>query len=242
MARNTHPELTRERIINAATELFTDRGYDKTSMQDIIDATGGLSKGAVYHHFRSKEDLFDAVADRMMTAMSGPASDEGWARGRTEAGASQAQPLPEQPSALEELQSLFSPAQARKRLEAANLMFHGFKPKSNPKMIGLEFTAMVNDREDFVDTFTRGNLDGSMHVQNADEAAEVFRLLANMWLLPFYHPGTRTELHSRAVCFFTIMQGLGIPLEDRGFSDMLTTFGTDAGEPEEAGHDSIKKP
>ena len=70
MARNAHPELTQERIIKAATGLFTSRGYDKTSMQDIIDATGGLSKGAVYHHFQSKEDLFDAVADRLMRTMS----------------------------------------------------------------------------------------------------------------------------------------------------------------------------
>ena len=45
MARNAHPELTQERIIQAATELFTRQGYDKTSMQDIIDATGGLSRG-----------------------------------------------------------------------------------------------------------------------------------------------------------------------------------------------------
>ena len=70
MARNAHPELTQERIVEAATELFTSQGYDKTSMQDIINATGGLSKGAVYHHFRSKEDLFDAVADRLMNTMS----------------------------------------------------------------------------------------------------------------------------------------------------------------------------
>ena len=45
MARNAHPELTQERIIKAATELFARQGYDKTGMQDIIDATGDLSKG-----------------------------------------------------------------------------------------------------------------------------------------------------------------------------------------------------
>ena len=44
MARNAHPELTQERIIKAATELFTRQGYDKTGMQDIIDVTGDLSK------------------------------------------------------------------------------------------------------------------------------------------------------------------------------------------------------
>ena len=214
MARNAHPELTQERIIKAATELFTSQGYDKTSMQDIIEATGGLSKGAIYHHFRSKEDLFDSVTDRLMNTMSETTS-------KTLVQAKQG-------TALEQLQSLFSPKQARKRLEAADLMFHKFNPKANPKMIGMEFTALVDERDDFVDLFKQGNQDGSLHVDHVEQTAEIFRLLANMWLLPFFHRGTQAELRTRAACFFSIMQGLGIPLQDQGFSDMLAYFGTDA--------------
>ena len=213
MARNAHPELTQERIIKAATGLFTSRGYDKTSMQDIIDATGGLSKGAVYHHFQSKEDLFDAVADRLMRTMS-ETTDK--TRPRTEQG-----------TALEQLQSLFSPGRAQKRLEAAELMFRKFNPKANPKMIGMEFTAMVDERDDFVDLLKQGNQDGSLHVDHVEQAAEILRLLANMWLLPFFRRGTQAELRTRAACFFTIMQSLGIPLQDQGFSDLLASFGTD---------------
>ena len=214
MARNAHPELTQERIIEAATELFTSQGYDKTSMQDIINATGGLSKGAVYHHFRSKEDLFDAVADRLMNTMSEETS-------KTNAGSKQG-------TALEQLQSLFSPERARKRMQAADLMFRKFNPKANPKMIGMEFTALVDERSDFVGLIKEGNRDGSMHVDHIEQTAEIFRLLANMWLLPFFRRGTQTELRTRAACFFSVMQGLGIPLEDQGFSDLLASFGTDA--------------
>lgn len=214
MARNAHPELTEERIIKAATELFTRKGYDKTSMQDIVNATGGLSKGAVYHHFQSKEDLFDAVSNRLMDAMS-ETTIEAHARSK-------------QGTALEQLQSLFSPERARKRLEAADLMFREFNPKANPKMIGMEFTALVDERVDFVDLIKQGNQDGSMHVDHVEQTAEIFRLLANMWLLPFFRRGTQAELHTRAACFFSILQGLGIPLEDQGFSDLLASFGTDA--------------
>ena len=214
MARNAHPELTQERIIKAATGLFTSRGYDKTSMQDIIDATGGLSKGAVYHHFQSKEDLFDAVADRLMNTMS---ETTGKNHARTKQG-----------TALEQLQSLFSPKRAQKRLEAANLMFRKFNPKANPKMIGMEFTSLVDERDDFVDLIKQGNQDGSMHVDQVEQAAEILRLLSNMWLLPFFRQGTQAELRTRAACFFSIMQGLGIPLQDQGFSDLLASFGTDA--------------
>lgn len=42
-----------------------EKGYEHTSIQDIIDHLGGLSKGAIYHHFKSKEDLLVAVTDAM---------------------------------------------------------------------------------------------------------------------------------------------------------------------------------
>ena len=122
---------------------------------------------------------------------------------------------------------LFTPRRAQKRLEAANLMFRKFNPKANPKMIGMEFTALVDERDDFVDLITQGNQDDSMHVDQVEQAAEIIRLLANIWLLPFFRQGTQAELRTRAACFFSIMQGLGIPLQDRGFSDLLASFGTD---------------
>ena len=64
MARNKHPEQTVTRILDTASCPLFQKGYDKTTLQDIIDATK-LSKGAIYHHFASKEDIFYAVCDRI---------------------------------------------------------------------------------------------------------------------------------------------------------------------------------
>ena len=64
MARNRHPEQTMERILEEASRLFLQKGFEKTSMQDIMDATG-LSKGAIYHHFASKEDILLRIGARM---------------------------------------------------------------------------------------------------------------------------------------------------------------------------------
>ena len=50
MARNKYPEETVKLIVEVATRLFTEKGYDATSLQDIINETK-LSKGAIYHHF-----------------------------------------------------------------------------------------------------------------------------------------------------------------------------------------------
>ena len=65
MARNKHPEETVNRILSVSFRLFMEKGYEHTSIQDIINQLGGLSKGAIYHHFKSKEDILLAVTDRM---------------------------------------------------------------------------------------------------------------------------------------------------------------------------------
>ena len=45
--------------------LFLEKGYDQTTIQDIVDGLKGMTKGAVYHHFKSKEEIMSAVGDRM---------------------------------------------------------------------------------------------------------------------------------------------------------------------------------
>ena len=65
VARNKHPEETVNLILDVAFRLFMEKGYEHTSIQDIIDHLGGLSKGAIYHHFKSKEDILVAVTDRI---------------------------------------------------------------------------------------------------------------------------------------------------------------------------------
>jgi AcrR family transcriptional regulator len=50
------PEVTIEKILEKSGTLFNTQGYKATSLSDITDATG-LTKGAIYRHFKSKEDL-----------------------------------------------------------------------------------------------------------------------------------------------------------------------------------------
>jgi AcrR family transcriptional regulator len=55
-------QTTRERLIAVATRLFADRGYEDTSIEAVLHKSG-LSRGALYHHFASKEALFEAVLE-----------------------------------------------------------------------------------------------------------------------------------------------------------------------------------
>lgn len=61
MARNKYPEKTVEQILEAATKLFTEKGYEQTTILDIVGGMQGLTRGAFYHHFKSKEEVFDAL-------------------------------------------------------------------------------------------------------------------------------------------------------------------------------------
>lgn len=60
MARVRDFDRTRTLLIRAASELFGTQGYDRTSVDRII-RQAGVSKGAFYHHFSSKEEILDAV-------------------------------------------------------------------------------------------------------------------------------------------------------------------------------------
>lgn len=62
------PEVRRGELLDIAEALFAERGYDATPVSAIIDCAG-LSKGAFYHYFESKEDLLDVLAGRVADEM-----------------------------------------------------------------------------------------------------------------------------------------------------------------------------
>ena len=55
-------------ILDAAEELFAARGYEETSTGDILDRVG-IARGTLYYHFRSKEEILDALIGRLNEAM-----------------------------------------------------------------------------------------------------------------------------------------------------------------------------
>jgi AcrR family transcriptional regulator len=66
MARIRNFDHTRTLLIKTAAQLFSTQGYDRTSVESII-AKAGVSKGAFYHHFSSKDEMLDAVTSQLDT-------------------------------------------------------------------------------------------------------------------------------------------------------------------------------
>jgi AcrR family transcriptional regulator len=55
-----------ERLMRVSVELFAEQGYAQTSVQQIVDAAG-VTKGALYHYFTSKDDLLFDIYDRLLS-------------------------------------------------------------------------------------------------------------------------------------------------------------------------------
>jgi AcrR family transcriptional regulator len=62
-------EATRGALLQAARELFTEQGFAATSRDEIAEAAG-VTRGALYHHFSSKEGLFRAVVEQLEEEMT----------------------------------------------------------------------------------------------------------------------------------------------------------------------------
>lgn len=63
--RSYDSERVRQDVLSEAEGLFSRKGYTATSIADISKVTGH-SKGHIYYHFKSKEELFVALAQRTM--------------------------------------------------------------------------------------------------------------------------------------------------------------------------------
>jgi TetR/AcrR family acrAB operon transcriptional repressor len=70
MARCTKEEAlaTRDRLLDAAELVFAEKGVSRTSLSDIAEAAG-VSRGAIYWHFKNKADLFNAMMERTTLPM-----------------------------------------------------------------------------------------------------------------------------------------------------------------------------
>ena len=66
MKNNSNKDKSINQILDAALEVFVKKGYAQTRMDDIVDLSG-LSKGAIYHHYSSKNELFLSLIDHWET-------------------------------------------------------------------------------------------------------------------------------------------------------------------------------
>lgn len=199
MARNKHPEETVSLILDVAFRLFMEKGYEHTSIQDIIDHLGGLSKGAIYHHFKSKEDIMYAVMERM-TAQSNEKMKDICDRMDL--------------NGKEKLKTLFRQSLNRPVMEDVFAVSPSIY--NNPKFLcSFLHEAMEESAPDYILPIIRQGIeDGSIQTDYPEQLAQVISLLANIWINPIIFDDSGEETYHKFMMFDQILKGLGLDIVD----------------------------
>ncbi|MCX4355021.1 MAG: TetR/AcrR family transcriptional regulator [Oscillospiraceae bacterium] len=209
MARNKYPEETVNLILETAMKLFAEKGYEHTSIQDIINNLGGLSKGAIYHHFRSKEDILNAVTIKMSEQSN---------------------------KMLFEIQNspgLTGKEKLRKLLvESLNRSVHDeiFAAAPNigdsPALVfsilrgTIDYTAPVY----VLPIIEQGIADGSIQTEYPKELAELILLVGNVWLDPMIFDDDPEGIYRKCKMYDQMLRAFGLDILDESVFERLRSL------------------
>lgn len=193
MSKEYNSQSTIESILSVSARLFLEKGFDKTSMQDIA-TTAGISKGAIYHHFKSKDEIIYAVTENqkqtVAVTMENLLSETSSLNGK------------------DQLQFILE-----KSLEIQDA--HYLDDIMSVRMKSAEFVSSymkncVNNDSIFISKIIkRGIADGSLITKFPDECAEVFLLLLNVWCDPAVFECSEEKLLLRLRFLQHLMASLG---------------------------------
>lgn len=197
MARNKHPEITEQRILDTATKLFLEKGWEETTIQDIINELGDLTRGAFYHHYKSKDEIIDAVTTRMF-------SKEDMFK------------------AVKANKSLNGFEKLKKILHSSVINQEQLQfAKSLPSVFSSHIfvSKQLRDCVDSVapklqEFFDEGLKDGSITVQYPKQVAETFSILLTLWFNPILFPTSKEEYIQKYDYLKYMLDNIGLPVLD----------------------------
>jgi len=162
-------ENTRELILEVASGLFMTKGYEKTRISDIINGLDGLTKGAVYHYFDSKEDIFNEVVKRIGYQNKAIVDEIKYAKDL---------------NGREKISKLISVAIGNTNMDVITSISPNLT--DNPKLLASFFKQMqeMTIPEYFLPIIYEGIKDGSIKSEYPQELAELIAVMLNIWLNP----------------------------------------------------------
>ena len=191
MARNRKPEETRRKILEVSKELFLEKGFDNTSIQDIIGGLGGLTKGVIYHHFESKDEILQSI----LSENNQEILNYTW-RGET---------------GLEKIQNSlmdsFSNFEQQRLVYSASIMLR------SPRLLGEQYLSLFSDfLPEIRERVYEGVDDKSIKTEYPEELADLIVLTLNIWV-GFQISVYSVEELKRKMNFIKLtFEGLGVQL------------------------------
>ncbi len=206
MSRNKYPEKTEQLIISVASKLFLEKGYENTSLNDIIKNLGGLTKGAIYSHFKSKEEIYQAV-QYQLSASSDDAIEQIIKS--------------DQLNGREKITLILN-----KSLEGAiaNQQATGkIDYSKNPKML----YALLQELKDeiapmfILPILEQGIKDGSIKTDFPKELSELLALIINFWINPLIFECPAEEILRKCKLFSSMLAPFNLDILDESLLEKL---------------------
>ena len=161
MARNRNPHETRKKILEVSKDLFLKKGFDNTSIQDIINGLGGLTKGVIYHHFESKQEILQSIIRENNQEIL----NYNW-RGDT---------------GLEKIQN--SLMDAFSNFEQQRLVYSASIKLRSPRLLGEQYLSLFSDfLSEIREIVYEGVKDESIKTEYPEELADLIVLTLNIWI------------------------------------------------------------
>ncbi len=196
MPRNKYPEETVQKILDAALKLFLEKGYEETTVLDIISEMGGLTRGAFYHHFKSKEEVFDTLCEKLFYE-NNPFKK---AKSHREL------------NGLEKLKIVLKTS--FDETEHHQLSIASMHLMESPAFL----KKLIESNQELVPMYQElieeGIKDGSIQTDHSKLLAELFVLLTNFWSIPTIYPMTSEEMWEKFLMIKEITDKLGLPIID----------------------------
>ena len=206
MSRNKYPEVTVEKILDVSQRLFYEKGYEKTSIQDIVNELGGLSKGAIYHHFKSKEDILCEREERIFKDNNPFAVVE----------------KEKNLNGLQKLKYVIELNQKNQAMDENSQITEQFVPLlENPHILA---STIQSNRKYLSPCFRKliqeGIDDGSIKTKYAKELSELLPLM-ELWMMPSVFPASDEEIKHKFEFLKNMFEKMGLPIFDENVVGIL---------------------
>jgi len=197
MPRHDPSEKTKSDILATARRLFAEKGFENVNIVDIVSELG-MTRGAFYHYFESRDALIYAVIDQMFmdtNPLAIAAEQDGL-------------------SAVEKLRfALLFSSDSSLDPNSESLRMAMTEIITNPIILKSEILSQVNTVAPFLEKLLiEGNADGSLSVKYPKQAAQIFSLLPNIWLTPSLFPVSLEEYTDKISFLGDLMALLGAPV------------------------------
>ncbi len=196
MPRNKYPEETVQKILDASLKLFLEKGYEETTVLDIISEMGGLTRGAFYHHFKSKEEVFDALCEKLFYE-SNPFEK---AKSHKEL------------NGLEKLKFVLKTS--FDETEHHQLNMASMQLLESPAFLKKLIESNQELAPMYQELIEEGIQDGSIHSGQPKLLADLFVLLTNFWSIPTIYPMSDEEAWQKFLMIKSVLDHLGLPVID----------------------------